>query len=881
MFDPMEMIRGDICCLVAGVGFAVNYLPVKSCNTGDGIFFCAAMSVGILFVGLLTGMFLTSTQGLTIPAFEPLAALGGALWMLGNLMCPRIIQMIGLGLGLTMWDLSNMLVGWLIGRFGLFGIKKDEIDEPTLNLIGLILASVSLVFFSLSSVMNNPEVAEKSLTFKAKDNDEFSCQSTEHEPDPERTPHQEADLESNKAESAGLPEEAMDGAETRMFSIVPNVHPPQMERAHSWVGGLVHPRVRSSSRDLEAAHKEGSNKLTGLPEETTFFQLFLGSMMSIIAGSLFGTTFVLPVALKEGSLGGHHSAYIMDYVFSHFIGIFLTSTTALLIYVGTMRKNAYTPCNIVVPAIWSGVIWGIAQVAWFQANLDLGFSVAFPVVASLPGVIGLVIGICCFKEVESYWARIFAGLGLLLRIPGDVRPLVRRHAGKGGVEELPGDHEASEEQILKATKIMDEKLQNHFIFNFSDEAVVAPVIYGGPIGCGEGMQLWQIRGVAATGSQIEALVGGVSVSDYLVLKITSQVNEGKAYVQFATRASAEAAAVVPVLDRPEIMVAWLLRPKGKGSGKGKSDRPVENRVLCTDPEERRRLEENKVKREEVASRKTVLLANFTNQIKAIMAKLTDPKVSEGQRETLRTLLLGLKEKMDSLTGPGRPDYRTATNPRSKQLDLRTRLLKFQLTEETSLEALHEELRNLAGESGVRVWPDAEGSAVAQFKDRSIAEKIFSQKAELSCPVEWYEPPREIRDAEDAPEGLPDAGFGAETQEPPSAEAPQEPPFGEESQATADAKPPEEATDAPKVAEEAPAQSAEAASTLETTEIGTEVKEMPPVEPPASAPAPVPVEATSEAIAEPEKKEEALATAGEPAEGADWGDEAKPDGESTT
>ncbi|CAK9058936.1 unnamed protein product [Durusdinium trenchii] len=315
------MIRGDICCLVAGVGFAVNYLPVKSCNTGDGIFFCAAMSVGILFVGLLTGMFLTSTQGLTIPAFEPLAALGGALWMLGNLMCPRIIQMIGLGLGLTMWDLSNMLVGWLIGRFGLFGIKKDEIDEPTLNLIGLILASVSLVFFSLSSVMNNPEVAEKSLTFKAKDNDEFSCQSTEHEPDPERTPHQEADLER-------------------------------------------------------------------LPEETTFFQLFLGSMMSIIAGSLFGTTFVLPVALKEGSLGGHHSAYIMDYVFSHFIGIFLTSTTALLIYVGTMRKNAYTPCNIVVPAIWSGVIWGIAQVAWFQANLDLGFSVAFPVVASLPGVIG-------------------------------------------------------------------------------------------------------------------------------------------------------------------------------------------------------------------------------------------------------------------------------------------------------------------------------------------------------------------------------------------------------------------------------------------------------------------------------------------------------------
>eukprot|EP00913_Durusdinium_trenchii_P020607 g19355.t1 len=128
---------------------------------------------------------------------------------------------------------------------------------------------------------------------------------------------------------------------------------------------------------------------------------------------------------------------------------------------------------------------------------------------------------------------------------------------------------------------------------------------------------------------------------------------------------------------------------------------------------------------------------------------------------------------------------------------------------------------------------------AEFKDRSIAEKIFSQKAELSCPVEWYEPPREIRDAEDAPEGLPDAGFGAETQDVGRAPAAETPPAE---------TPPEE---------------------------------MPPVEPPASAPAPVPVEATSEAIAEPEKKEEALATAGTAHKGADWGDEAKPDGESTT
>ena len=351
-------LRGYLCCLVAGVGFAVNYLPVKKCDTGDGIFFCAVMSLGILLVGLMTGMFLTSTEGLTIPAFEPLAAVGGALWMLGNLMCPYIIQLIGLGLGLTMWDLSNMLMGWLIGRFGLFGLDKDEIDEPNLNLIGLILASVSLIFFSISSAMKNPETREAKVCEKG------SGPGSAEEPDPERTP----DV---RSESVG---------------------------------------------DLEGGKDVAKEGLEGTPRG--LWKMFLGSFMSISAGILFGTTFVLPTALRGGILGGHHSPFIMDYVFSHFIGIFLTSTIAMMIYVSIRGKKSYMPRSIIIPAIWAGVIWGVAQVAWFQANLDLGFTVSFPVVASLPGIIGLAVGVLCFNELGAQKARIFAGLGLLLRIPG-------------------------------------------------------------------------------------------------------------------------------------------------------------------------------------------------------------------------------------------------------------------------------------------------------------------------------------------------------------------------------------------------------------------------------------------------------------------------------
>ena len=37
-------------------------------------------------------------------------------------------------------------------------------------------------------------------------------------------------------------------------------------------------------------------------------------------------------------------------------------------------------------ATWQ--VWAIAQTAWFVANASLGMAVAFPIVTSLPGIIG-------------------------------------------------------------------------------------------------------------------------------------------------------------------------------------------------------------------------------------------------------------------------------------------------------------------------------------------------------------------------------------------------------------------------------------------------------------------------------------------------------------
>ncbi|CAL1160125.1 unnamed protein product [Cladocopium goreaui] len=117
--------------------------------------------------------------------------------------------------------------------------------------------------------------------------------------------------------------------------------------------------------------------------------------------------------------------------------------------------------------------------------------------------------------------------------------------------------------------------------------------------------------------------------------------------------------VIALLD---VGPGWPKTPidrRSQGSGKGKSDGRrgasdalLDFRSLETRPQqvekmvpahpfssltsaalitqEQRKIEDMKIKREEVASRKTALLANLTNQIKAIMAKISDASVSEAQ-----------------------------------------------------------------------------------------------------------------------------------------------------------------------------------------------------------------------------------------------------------
>merc|ERR1719357_833287 len=128
---------GFICATISVLGFGSNWIPVKKYEVGDGMFFQLTQALGIFTVGIIV-------QLIRQAEFQPWAMLGGAIWSTGNCVCPRIIQFIGMALGQLIWSASNLITGWSMGEWGLFGTEPSPPpSSPELNIVGALIALVA------------------------------------------------------------------------------------------------------------------------------------------------------------------------------------------------------------------------------------------------------------------------------------------------------------------------------------------------------------------------------------------------------------------------------------------------------------------------------------------------------------------------------------------------------------------------------------------------------------------------------------------------------------------------------------------------------------------------------------------------------------------
>jgi len=293
------------------------------------------------------------------PPFQPIAMLGGFLWCTGNMLTVPIIKCIGLSLGMLVWGLTNLLAGWSSGTFGLFGLHEETVAKPVLNYLGVVFCCASLALY----LFVKSDVAQETTAALAINTEEGHL---------------------------------LEGDESPRHHVTTTSAVVVVET--SWVDRL-----------------------------TTFQKRVVGLVLSVVAGVFYGTNFDPPQYIMDNQVGAHYneahqwvpvSKNGLDYVFSHFSGILVTSTIYMLIYCIVKKNKPDVYPQVILPAVASGTLWAIADICWFVANSELSFVVAFPMITTGPGVIASLWGIFAFREFSGRRNFLFLGGAFTVTIVG-------------------------------------------------------------------------------------------------------------------------------------------------------------------------------------------------------------------------------------------------------------------------------------------------------------------------------------------------------------------------------------------------------------------------------------------------------------------------------
>lgn len=339
----------------------------------------------------------------------------------GNLTVVPIVKSIGLGLGLLIWGLVGMLVGWASGHFGVLGVAPDPpLAAPWLNYAGVVFAAASLgVYANITSEVSLGGDRERGVPGAAG----HSERDVDYVGNSPRSPSMVLGGESPRSNARpgfspfSTPRTGGSNPSSPRFGSSGALSPlGNGERAPLLFAGGESPHAASSpcggggssssrSASPESSEDGGTPRWIRKAQEQTGGKFVFGFALASLAGVFYGTNFNPPQRLIDEATAGDasHSTRALDYVFSHFCGIFFATLTYFIVYCGVKqsrgRKPQLPPC--VLPAFGSGLMWGIAQICWFVANERLSFSVSFPIITSVPGLVGALWGVLVFGEIKG------------------------------------------------------------------------------------------------------------------------------------------------------------------------------------------------------------------------------------------------------------------------------------------------------------------------------------------------------------------------------------------------------------------------------------------------------------------------------------------------
>jgi len=165
---------------------------------------------------------------------------------------------------------------------------------------------------------------------------------------------------------------------------------------------FIRPTIEKRGEEYTALNDDG-DKTQNEKEESVVdripgqFRNILGVGLAIASGILYGVNMV-PMMLWTQEQTKNPGP--LDFVFSHFTGIYLYSTVVFIIYCLVNRPPKIFP-EAVLPGMISGAMWGIAQCGLMSATQILGYTVGFPIGSAGPIVVSSLWSVLYFHEIQG------------------------------------------------------------------------------------------------------------------------------------------------------------------------------------------------------------------------------------------------------------------------------------------------------------------------------------------------------------------------------------------------------------------------------------------------------------------------------------------------
>eukprot|EP00418_Pyrodinium_bahamense_P073398 CAMPEP_0179088698 /NCGR_PEP_ID=MMETSP0796-20121207/40373_1 /TAXON_ID=73915 /ORGANISM="Pyrodinium bahamense, Strain pbaha01" /LENGTH=421 /DNA_ID=CAMNT_0020786235 /DNA_START=55 /DNA_END=1320 /DNA_ORIENTATION=+ len=391
--SPM-MLQGYLSALTAAVLFGIQYVPVKKHEIYDGTVFQWFMCSGILFTGVVLGI---CSAG-EVPQVALVDLVGGMFWTAQNMLLMPVVKLLGLGLGFAIYSATNVLAGYAVGRFGLFGSVADPGRLPWLRDSG----AACLVASFAVMVLIRPQ---------GSDDDGNQAAAGSHEAERAKAGPQARSAMGVlsggglRARVRSCPELA--GLEQDLdVDLKSQFHQPsggfnQEKQQRQGSESLNDPLLRFERKDSMSSDGSGFSILS-----ERFHVLFRGQGLRVLGVGLVvfaGFLNALSALPFNWWLTRNPTLRRGSFVFAQALGTWMVSTALYLAYASGRRVFRYASPrhSCIRPAFLSGFFWALGFVFMCSGIDGLGFTAGYTYAAVLPVVVSSLISVLWFREIRG------------------------------------------------------------------------------------------------------------------------------------------------------------------------------------------------------------------------------------------------------------------------------------------------------------------------------------------------------------------------------------------------------------------------------------------------------------------------------------------------